>query len=229
MNQNDIEKLLEDSLVDFKLDQDEKQVFRCLSEELREDQVSFIRNKAFELCRPHIENGGADAVRVLNWLSRVVKAIQPLNKSSIIASEAYFSPGDSCRNKIISLIKKAKKSIDICVFTISDNKITQVILDAHKCGIDITIISDNDKANDKGSDIHHLLNKGVNIIVDKSPYHMHHKFAIFDNKILLNGSFNWTRSATDVNEENILVSGEPGLVSQFSSQFENLKNKLNQL
>lgn len=226
MNQSDIEKLLRDSLTDFKLDQDEKQLFRSLSEELREDQLNFIRNNAFELSRPHIENGGTDAVRVLNWLSRVVKVIQPLKKTSIIASQAYFSPGDSCRNKIISLIKEAKKTIDICVFTISDNKITQVILDAHKRGIDITIISDNDKANDKGSDIHHLQNKGVNIIVDNSSYHMHHKFAIFDSKILLSGSFNWTRSATDVNEENILVSGEPGLVSQFSNQFDSLIEKL---
>lgn len=229
MKQNDIEKLLKESLADFKLDQVEKQVFRHLSEELREDQLSFIRNKAFEFSRPHIENGGVDAVRVLNWLSRIVKTIQPLKKSHVIASEAYFSPGDSCRNKIISLLKDAEKTIDICVFTISDNKITQAILDAHKRGIDVTIISDNDKANDKGSDIHYLQNKGLNIIVDKSSYHMHHKFSIFDKKILLSGSFNWTRSATDVNEENILVTGEPGLVSQFSNQFESLKNKLNKL
>jgi mitochondrial cardiolipin hydrolase len=53
---------------------------------------------------------------------------------------------------------------------------------------------------------------------------MHHKFAIFDQKILVNGSFNWTHSATQVNEENILVTSDAGLVTEFSQQFEKLKN-----
>jgi len=222
----DLEKIIKNSLEDYKLDSDEKYLFKEFSETLEEDQLRFIRNKAFDLSRPYIESGGVNAVKVLNWLDRVVKAIQPLNRNVSQQSEAYFSPGQGCRNRIMKLLDKAEKTIDICVFTISDNKITKCILDSHERGINVTIISDNDKANDKGSDIDYLSEKGINVILDKSPYHMHHKFAIFDNKILLNGSFNWTRSASDVNEENILVTNEPGLVGLYSSQFQGLKKAL---
>jgi len=226
MYTQDLEKIIKNSLEDYKLDSDEKYLFKELSETLGEDQLRFIRNKAFDLSRPYIESGGVNAVKVLNWLDRVVKAIQPLNRNVSQQSEAYFSPGQDCRNRIMKLLDKAEKTIDICVFTISDNKITKCILDSHERGTNVTIISDNDKANDKGSDIDYLSEKGINVILDKSPYHMHHKFAIFDNKILLNGSFNWTRSASDVNEENILVTNEPGLVDLYRNQFQVLKKAL---
>ena len=226
MHLKELEAILKNSLQDFRLDQDEKAVFKGLSEELMDDQLRFIRNKAFELGRPSVIAGGVEAIQVLNWLERVVKSIQPKQKASLIESEVCFSPGNSCRNKIVKLLKAASKSIDICVFTISDNKITEAILEAHQRGVAVNIISDNDKSNDRGSDIQYLQDKGVNIILDQSPHHMHHKFAIFDNRILLNGSFNWTRSATEVNEENIVVSYEPKLVSRFVEEFGNLKKEL---
>ncbi len=218
-----LEQTLKESLQDHRLDQDEKAVFKAFSETLDDDSLRFIRNKAFELSRPVIKSGGEEAIKVLNWLERVVKAIQPQNQNAVIEPEAHFSPGNSCRNRINSLLRTARRSVDICVFTISDNEITQSILKAHQRGVLVTIISDNDKANDAGSDILFLMDKGVEVLLDQSPYHMHHKFAIFDQQILLNGSFNWTRSATQVNEENILVTSDLDLVSAYSRQFEKLK------
>jgi mitochondrial cardiolipin hydrolase len=51
-----------------------------------------------------------------------------------------------------------------------------------------------------GSDIGRLRNAGVPVRVDRVPAHMHHKFVVLDNRFLLNGSFNWTRSAVLDNE-----------------------------
>ncbi len=221
----ELRKMISESLEDFKLDQNEKYEFKELSQTLDDEHLRFIKNTAFDLSRPHIEKGGSEAVRVLNWLERMLKAIQPINKTLSLKSAAYFSPGEACRDKIISLINHAGKKIDICVFTISDNTISQAILKAHQRGIKVTIISDNDKANDKGSDVSDLSASGVKVIFDHSPHHMHHKFAIFDEQQLLNGSFNWTRSATTRNEENIIVTSEPELVNAFQQKFAELKEK----
>ncbi len=226
MKSHELENILVESLEDFKLDNVERDLFKGFSKTLSADQLAFLRNKAFDLSRDYIEAGGTDAIKVHHWLSRVVKSVQPLTKKTLMMSEAYFSPGIDCRNKIISLLNAAKQSIDICVFTISDNKITDSILNAYKRGIDVCIISDNDKANDRGSDIYRLSEEGVNVVLDKTRYHMHHKFAIFDNKVLLNGSFNWTRSATDVNEENILITADKDLLKRFQAQFSKLKKDL---
>ena len=63
---------------------------------------------------------------------------------------------------------------------------------------------------------------GLPVRMDSSENHMHHKFAVIDSKVLVNGSFNWTRSATDYNQENILVTDEPKLVSAYLEEFESL-------
>ena len=59
-----------------------------------------------------------------------------------------FSPGDDCMNDIIEQIQSAAKFLDICVFTISDNRISDELIKAYNNGIEIRIISDNEKMND---------------------------------------------------------------------------------
>ena len=49
--------------------------------------------------------------------------------------------------------------------------------------------------------------------------------ALFDHRLLLNGSYNWTRSAANRNQENFLVTGEPRFVEDFARQFERLWEK----
>ena len=51
---------------------------------------------------------------------------------------------------------------------------------------------------------------------------MHHKFAVIDGSRLLNGSYNWTRGAAEVNFENVVDAAEAGLVAAFAAEFERL-------
>ena len=50
----------------------------------------------------------------------------------------------------------------------------------------------------------------------------HHKFALFDDALLLTGSFSWTRAASGETHENVLVTGEPALVAAYRGEFERL-------
>jgi cardiolipin hydrolase len=137
-------------------------------------------------------------------------------------NQVYFSPGEDCVNHIIELINDAYKQLDICVFTISDDRISRAIVDAMKNGVEIRIISDNFKVEDKGSDIIDLSRVGIPIKVDASTNHMHHKFMIVDNKVVLTGSYNWTRSAALYNQENVISTEDEFVISRFSDEFEKL-------
>jgi phosphatidylserine/phosphatidylglycerophosphate/cardiolipin synthase-like enzyme len=116
-------------------------------------------------------------------------------------------------------------SIDICVFTITDNRIADAIRTAHRDGVRLRIMSDNEKSLDLGSDVAQLAAGGVPVRIDTSPYHMHHKFAIFDAKTLLTGSYNWTLGAARDNEENLIVTGDAHLLQEFQRVFDGLWNK----
>ena len=51
---------------------------------------------------------------------------------------------------------------------------------------------------------------------------MNHKFAIRDGVELVNGSYNWTRSAYAHNRENFVFHRNPRLVRAFREEFERL-------
>jgi len=220
----ELEKVLLSSYQDFKLSTDEKHEFKRILEQFKQEptKLSFIRNRAFSLVGDNYRSDKAAHLASLKWLENVIKSIDSIRHSSAILSDSYFSPGSECANKIISLLNRVKASADICVFTISDNKISDAIKSAHQRGVKVRIISDNDKANDLGSDIYSLAKQDLKVKIDRSPSHMHHKFALFDGKQLVNGSFNWTRSASKYNQENIVVSNDAGLVGSFSKVFDKL-------
>jgi len=141
-------------------------------------------------------------------------------------AEAYFSPGETCRAAIIYEINSAVRTLKVCVFTISDDQIAAALLAAHHKGIGVKILTDNDKLHDLGSDIGSLAKEGIQIRIDNTPNHMHHKFMIADEKSLLTGSYNWTNSAARYNHENVLVTNNPGLVKSFLNEFEKLWQKM---
>ena len=138
----------------------------------------------------------------------------------------YFSPGPDCLGHIINRFLAARRSVDVCVFTITDDRITRAILDAHRRNVAIRIITDNDKAYDAGSDIERLEAAGIVVKVDRTQFHMHHKFAIFDEAQLVNGSYNWTRGAAESNEENIIDTADPVALAAFQREFDRLWAKL---
>lgn len=51
---------------------------------------------------------------------------------------------------------------------------------------------------------------------------MHHKFAIVDGSLLVNGSFNWTRNAILGNNENVQLVYDTNMVQTYKTEFEKL-------
>jgi phosphatidylserine/phosphatidylglycerophosphate/cardiolipin synthase-like enzyme len=170
----------------------------------------------------------SDDLLVLGWLEEVNRAIREVGRSPShpIVAEAYFSPGDECPRAIGRLLANAVKTIDICVFTMTDDRLSDEILHAHRRGIEVRIITDDAKAEDLGSDVPRFEESGIPTLVDRSPFHMHHKFAIIDAKTLLTGSYNWTRGAARDNEENLIVTNDPRFLSPFQEAFDRLWAKL---
>lgn len=142
-------------------------------------------------------------------------------------SKAFFSPGTTCVQEIVRQFQQARRSADVCVFTITDDRITRAIIQAHERGIAVRVLTDDEKSHDLGSDIQRLRDAGIVCKMDiGNEAHMHHKFAIFDGELLLNGSFNWTRSASELNEENLIITPDPVLVKAFAGRFEELWGRL---
>ncbi|MET4729388.1 cardiolipin hydrolase [Lysobacter enzymogenes] len=221
----ELDRTLRDSVADLALDVEEKFELRELGARLPADRVRYLRNRAFDMARELMLAQPPRTLDSLRWLEQVVKTLDAVAEAPATVSSAFFAPGDACLRKLRELCRSAKRSMDVCVYTISDDRLAEEILACHQRGIAVRVISDNDKRYDDGSDVPRLLESGVPLRLDDSPFHMHHKFALFDGRLLANGSFNWTRSATTSNEENLVVTDDANLVRSFSGHFEALWDK----
>lgn len=213
-------QLLRQTLDDRQMSRSERKALSTVLDEaeLPGGDLDKLRGEAFDLAREAL-GSAPHAAAVLDWLADVVRTLKPAGEPASSRAEACFSPGPDCRKKIRELFGLARTSVDVCVFTITDDEITQAIAAAHQRGVRLRILTDNDKSLDLGSDIQELRRLGVDVREDITPHHMHHKFAIFDESLLLTGSYNWTRSAADHNEENFILTSDTRLVRRFNEVF----------
>lgn len=226
MHDHELKAALRRSLSDGQLDRTERDEFRAWLEqsEANEHRRAVCQSMAFELAREAIESQTVPLHSALIWLERIVKLLTPLATadSPQTIAEACFSPQHRCAERIAQLFDSARRTVDACVFTLTDDRITEAIERAHRRGVKVRFITDNEKLHDPGSDVDRLARAGIPVRVDRTAFHMHHKFALFDGALLLTGSYNWTRSAALHNEENFILTSEPRLLRPFAQLFEEL-------
>ncbi len=217
---------LQRTIADEILSKEEKRTLKSMVEERALDinQLNTLRGKVFELANAKITP--TNYPFIMDWIKTATSALVLPTTST---TDAFFSPGDACRNTIIQRIDGAIKQLQICVFTISDDSITESLLAAHRRKIQIEVITDNDKSLDQGSDIEQLARAGIPVKMDITSNHMHHKFMIADQHTLITGSYNWTLSAAKYNHENILLTREANVIKSFSNEFDKLWNEMKKM
>ncbi|GAA4391660.1 phospholipase D-like domain-containing protein [Hymenobacter koreensis] len=178
-----------------------------------------LRRQVFQLAKNQTQTPLDKAI--INWLNAAT-ALLPAEAAPASRTEVHFSPGETCLNAIRRFIAEAQRRLDVCVFTVADDRLTEALLAAHRRGVRVRLLTDNDKLYDGGSDVRQLHQAGVPVRIDRTENHMHHKFAVADNEVVLTGSYNWTRSAALYNLENVLVTDDPAAVQPYDQEFERL-------
>ena len=107
---------------------------------------------------------------------------------------------------MVIYISLAKKTIDLCIFSFTNDDLANEIIKAHQRGVTVRIITDDEAMKGKGADAQRCSDKGIPVRTDsEEKYHMHNKFMIVDSLFLVTGSFNWTFQAGKSNQENVVV------------------------
>ncbi len=140
--------------------------------------------------------------------------------------EVYFSPKGGCERRITELISSAKHSIDIAMYTFTNSRIAWALVKAYERGVRVRVLLDGQQASDKYSKGTFLSKRGIFVVYDRMPGLMHNKFCIIDDKIVITGSYNWTATAEEKNEENLLVIHDYNVAKVYKERF-NYLLKLN--
>lgn len=143
-------------------------------------------------------------------------------QNSAIMIEAHF---ENIRNLIIDNIRASKSEIKIAVAWFTQRQLYDAVLDALQRGVKVSLIMMKDFINcgiyglplqifvDKGGNLHFVTSRG---------WTMHNKFCLFDNSMVISGSYNWTYSAETRNAENVIATDDDNVCSRFDDYFNRL-------
>ena len=138
--------------------------------------------------------------------------------------EVFFSNQEK---EIIDKLLIAKNNVKIAVAWIDFQKYKDIFNILLERGISLCIITNDDQKNHRYDNIiNELIAKGLKIKFFKiiGFGYMHHKFCIVDGEFLINGSFNWTKTANENNFENLLIIKNQEIIKNFIFEFNNLWN-----
>jgi len=181
--------------------------------------------------------------RAICWI--VLNTVILLSNLHAEISMVLFSPDDHPKTKLIELINKASKKIHAAVYMLTDKQIAHALIEAKKRNIDVKIIVDKssmDSSFGKGKllkqhKIQTLVFKTRRRLPAMAGRHpkaeskstwgtplMHNKFALIDNTVWT-GSFNWTKSANERNEENVYLTDNIAVYKRYEERFEVLAKR----
>lgn len=124
-------------------------------------------------------------------------------------------------------LANTKSSLKIAVAWFTNPNLFDMVLQLLNYKIDVTVILSNEEINFVNPKINYddFITAGGKLFVGNSRHLMHNKFCIIDNKYLVNGSYNWTIKAEKSNFENVVLTDNLNLVSDFNLYFEFLQKK----
>jgi phosphatidylserine/phosphatidylglycerophosphate/cardiolipin synthase-like enzyme len=136
------------------------------------------------------------------------------------ALEVYFSPKGGCTDAVVRELSRAKSSVRIQAYSFTSAPIAKAIIDAKKRGVTVEAVLDKSNRTDKYSAATFLKNQGCDVLIDAKHAIAHNKIMIIDDKVILTGSFNFTKNAEENNAENLLViRDQPKLVEKYLANF----------
>jgi phosphatidylserine/phosphatidylglycerophosphate/cardiolipin synthase-like enzyme len=138
-----------------------------------------------------------------------------------------FTPGSAALGMLKDAIRGAERSVDVLMHHLVFDDLVTVLAQAAERGIAVRIVANHgDEGEHTGSRWDRLRAAGGAIRYKSSAPElfqlMHHKLAIVDDRVVINGSGNWSGSAFFNNYENFVRYADPAVVRRFRELFARL-------
>ncbi|MEO0684685.1 MAG: DnaB-like helicase C-terminal domain-containing protein [Cyanobacteria bacterium J06649_11] len=139
--------------------------------------------------------------------------------------EALF---ENIKSRIIEELANAKSSVKVISAYFTDERLFDLLCGLAVRGIDVKLIIADELTNIADSNIDFkkfIDSRGKFYLANRNEVNtlVHHKFCVIDDRVVITGSYNWTRKAQD-NKENIIITDIEKIVQAYKSEFENIED-----
>ncbi len=147
--------------------------------------------------------------------------------------EIYFSPDDEVVKRVIELISGAEESIYFLAYAFTSNEIGEAMIERAEAGVAVSGVMDSGQiASNQDTENGTLYDTFAQTSLDvrqdgNADGLMHHKVIIIDKQIVITGSFNFTASAEE-NNENVVIIFSPDVATTYLEEFQRVYNQAEQ-
>jgi len=106
---------------------------------------------------------------------------------------------------LIREIDKAQSSLKLAMFSLSHPSILHALEKAAKRGVDISLYIDKLNLTKPSEPLKQFIAQCRKVYTQNSPVLLHHKLCLIDNRLVIGGSANWTKSGFKKNEETLFI------------------------
>ncbi|HAV76495.1 MAG TPA: hypothetical protein DCX53_03980 [Anaerolineae bacterium] len=143
--------------------------------------------------------------------------------------DTYFSPDDHVLTALYSLLSEAEQSIYFLAFSFTSNELGEIVRTQANAGLDIKGVMDREQvASNTGTEYDPFKQAGLDVRIDGIDGQMHHKVFIVDEKIVVIGSYNFSRAAEERNDENIVIVYDVNIAEFFVEEFQRVYANANE-
>ncbi|MCX6968373.1 MAG: phospholipase D family protein [Verrucomicrobia bacterium] len=135
-------------------------------------------------------------------------------------AQAYFSPSGGCTEAILKALHAAKSTIRVQAYKFTSSQIAKALVDAKQRGVNVQMILDQSQRSEGENLARFVAHAGVPTYIDDKHATAHNKTMVIDGRILITGSFNFTKAAEKENAENLLVIEDADLATCYSRNWE---------
>ncbi len=131
--------------------------------------------------------------------------------------------------QLIRRIKQANQSIHIASFEFNLTPVAEILIEAHKRGVDVRWVTDDEHGIEADHETGHgqfamLQRAGIPVKDDGRRALMHNKFWVFDKNTVWTGSTNITKNGIFRNNNNVIVIKSPELAAIYEREFTEMWN-----
>jgi phosphatidylserine/phosphatidylglycerophosphate/cardiolipin synthase-like enzyme len=134
--------------------------------------------------------------------------------------ENFFASEEDVQSRILEILEEAESSVRFLAFTLTDDDIASMLVRKHREGLDVRGVVESRNVNGRGSDVAALQQAGVEVLPDGNPYVMHHKVIVVDEEVVIAGSYNFSASAAEENDENVVIVYSPQVAAHYLEEFD---------
>ena len=132
----------------------------------------------------------------------------------------FTSEDRSLEQAIIPLVSSAQSSIRFLAFSFTDYPLANSMVMRSQSGVDVAGVYEKVGSDSEASEFATLHCGGVAVRRDGNGSFMHNKVIIVDGRFVITGSLNYSTSAEESNDENVIILDNPEIAALYLQEFD---------